>query len=214
MFFPEHFAGRSVISVLYGTPYLFVYGDLLGLLEGPCMAPTARGGPGTLRKRGLVLAGQDPQNPANVPDTVHDDIGLRDDLRRPFVARDTDAQDLLQYALLAQRHKFSEGVEVGGVVADEHGILRIILFDQSADGGTLVSPDGGTGLDDPAANRDPQAEPLALSLYKLLAPLADLWRHVAVVDGGRDALLLDEGALGGKLLLSPALQLLDPLELG
>src|ERR687897_735128 len=144
-------------------------------------------------------------------DTVHDYVGLGGDLRRSLLARDADAQDLLKGPFLTQRHQLPEGVEVCGVVPDEHGLLGTILLDQGAYRRALVSPDGGARLDDPSPDRDYQAQPLAFALHELHGPIADLGWRVAVVDGGGDALLLHERAEGLELPPGVILQLLHPL---
>jgi hypothetical protein len=69
---------------------------------------------------------------------------------------------------------------------------------------------GGARLDDPTPDRDPQPQPLTLAPHELHGPLADLRRHVAIVDGGRDALLLHERAQRTELFPSPHFQLLHP----
>src|SRR4028118_2223676 len=103
---------------------------------------------------------QNPQHVAHAFDVVHDYVRLGDDLGRALVAADTDAQDLLQRPLFAQGRELAEGVEVRGVVPEEHGPLRSVLLDKGTDGGALVRPDGRTGLDHAPADRDPQPQSL------------------------------------------------------
>src|SRR5215212_1570392 len=151
------------------------------------------------------------QHLADAIDAVHDDVGLGGDLRRALLASNADAQDLLQGSFFAQYYQLPEGVEVGGIVPDEHGPLGPVLLDEGADGGALVRPDGGACLDDPAPDRDPQSQPLTLTPHELHRALADLRRRVAVVDGGGDALVLHERAQRTELLPRPLFQLLHLL---
>src|SRR5215212_7976459 len=126
------------------------------------------------------------QHLADAIDAVHDDVGLGGELRRALLASNTDAQDLLQGSFFPQYYQLPEGVEVGGIVPDEHGPLGPVLLDEGADGGALVRPDGGACLADPR-------------------------RRVAVVDGGGDALVLHERAQRTELLPRPLFQLLHLL---
>src|SRR3712207_9126596 len=107
---------------------------------------------------------------------------------------------------------WSSDVCSSDLIAHEHGLLRAILLDQGADGGAFVRPDGRTRLDDAAAHRDPESQAFPFALHELYTVLADLPRHVAVVHGGRYALLLDEGASWAEFLPRKLLQLLDPLQ--